>query len=203
MSYSYPLAMPSTPGVRDYKLTLVRKQAKTESPFTGQRQVTAFDGAWWELELEYPPMTETQAREWIVFLAKLQGQVGTFYWSDPDNSLVGAGGGTPVVDGDFASNKVECNVSGYPASTLVLTAGDYIQFSNYELKRIVEDATTTGSSVVTVKFEPRIRNEPGHGTTVTDASTKGKFKLISSDISWNVSTMMQYGIRFAAREDVI
>ena len=147
-AFSYPLVIPTNVVPSNCIWRIITKQAYSESPFTGSYQVYTHQGAYIEVDITYPPMSRAQAAQWVAFLAELQGLEGTFYFADPDGDIRGTGLGTPLIAaGGFASDGLSVATDGWAAgSTDVLVKGDWIQFSNYEYKRVVADVTSACSA---------------------------------------------------------
>lgn len=194
--------MPAAPVPNFSEFKMIRKEAISESPYTGSRQVVAHQGAYWQATLIYPKMTRAKAAAWIVFFLELQGAIGTFYLADPDGNIQGSGAGTPVVAaGGFAGNLLSVATSGWTASqTDVLKAGDWISFSNYEYKRVLADVDSDGAGLATVYFEPVMRNTVAAATAIACSTAKGKFMLADPSVSWTSDHLIHYGFSLVALE---
>lgn len=195
MGYTYPLTMPTTPKPEEILHRLIRIQAKSISPYTGASQTYAHQGAYWQFQLNYPTMTQTNINAWIAFLLKLKGMVGTFYFSDPDPLLGNIYTSTPIVAaGGFDSDMCSVETSGWTASkTGLLLPGDWISFSNYEYKRVTTQVDSDGSGNATIYFEPRQRTVVSASTAIaTGTSAKGIFKLSDPNIEYS-SNELKYG----------
>ena len=83
MTVTYPLTPPSTI-YRDLAMRLNRIVGVSQSPFTGEQQVTQHQGEWWEAEISLPRLSRTSAIAWQAFLARCRGRRGTFYLGDPN-----------------------------------------------------------------------------------------------------------------------
>lgn len=89
-------------------------------------------------------------------------------------ALLGAGGGTPLVNGGSQSGS-SLITDGWPATTTVLRMGDNFLVAGSTLVRtIIADALTNGSGQVTLSFNPPIYagNSPSDNAalTITPAS---------------------------------
>lgn len=123
-------------------------------------------------------MTQRRSEEWRAFVATLRGRQRTFFAGDQGRpyplaspngftGLVRAGGGT--FDGSATSWSVNADrdvptLTGLPAN-YPLQIGDYIMWrwltageQRRALCRAVEDATASGSGVVSITVEPPLPN---------------------------------------------
>lgn len=79
MAITYPLSLPTVTGFRASELQPRTVVGVVASPFTGQQQVYAWPGQWWQWAIELPPMSEASAAIWAAFFLALNGPEGTFY----------------------------------------------------------------------------------------------------------------------------
>lgn len=77
---SYPLTMPSKPGPARATCFANTIAGISRSPYTGVAQAYDWGVDLFRLHLEFPPIAETEAQEWVQFLRNLRGVVGTFYY---------------------------------------------------------------------------------------------------------------------------
>ena len=84
MAITYPLSMPTSPGLKTARLTMRNVVGISESPTTLAQQVLDWNADAWLLEAVLPRIsTRAQAEPWNAFLAALKGPVGTFLAGDP------------------------------------------------------------------------------------------------------------------------
>lgn len=141
--------------------------AVSMSQFTFEAQKQVFDAFRWEIDLEYPPITDrTAIGELEAFLLKLNGQENTTLVPDFDQATPnGIGTGTPLVNG--ASQTGETLVTdGWTASqTGILKAGDKISVENY-IYMVVDDANSDGSGNATFNIKPALRSSPANNASI-------------------------------------
>lgn len=204
---TYPVTIPSTYAPSATTFRIKRIVGSSESIFTGQQQVYQYSGEWWECEVTMPPMRLDAARAFVAFLVSLRGQYGSMYLGDWDArtplGTASTSAGTPLVNGaDQTGNTLVCD--GAPASqTGYLKAGDYIQIgsgSSQKLHMVTADSNSDGSGNFTLSIEPALRTSPANNTALTVSNTKGVFRLISNETSWQTNAVSLYGITFAVRE---
>lgn len=176
MTISYPISTPSSPkpsSVRWYDLNAI---VLSESDYTYESQVQEYDGTRWAIEVAIDPMSREEAQPWQAFLSALRGNRGTFLFGDTLMSApLGAAGGTPKVAGAGQAGGFTLATDGWPISTLVLKAGDFIQIGT-SLYRVLQDATSNVSGQVTLDVWPRVRTHADNADIVT-SDCKGLFRL--------------------------
>ena len=87
--------------------------------------------------------------------------------------------------------------------TGILKAGDWIQLgsgSTARLYKVLKDANSDGSGDSTLDIWPNLRSSPADDAAITIASASGVFRLLTNDLSYQISSATHYGITFACRE---
>lgn len=185
MTINYPLALPSSPAPARFTINQTSFSALTQSPFSASQQVQALPGQLWSFSVEFPPMNDTQARDFFGTLAQLKGRYGTFLFGDPRwTAPRGDWGAAPLVNGPGQSGQTLA-VSGLPGSAIV-RAGDYFQTGSgatARLHMVTVDATANGSGEVTLDIWPRLRATPVDSSAIVTARPKGVFRLSSSNVA--------------------
>ena len=144
MAISYPLSLPSTPGIKRVTLRSLTSVAILRNPFTFQQQVQEFAGQIWGADVTLPIMERADAENWNSFLLKLNGPAGTFLLGDPAaKSPRGVATGSPKVNGASQTGK-SLNTKGWTVSvTGILKAGDYVQIGQ-RLYKNLNDVNSDG-----------------------------------------------------------
>lgn len=141
-------------------------QSNTEtfsSPLNRAIQTVERPGARWKVTLEFPPMEPWQSGRLQAFLAALGGMAGRFtLWP---HGRPGTSAYTPLVNGAMANFK-SLPTKAWPASTLVLRAGDYLEVGG-ELKIVTADVTSDGAGLAAVPVAPAFRNAPASNAPIT------------------------------------
>lgn len=193
---SYPLTLPTTVKPSAVDLRLRRTTSMTESPFTYAQQVHEHQGARWEMEISFPPMTRAQAYEMQAFINSLRGRRGTFLAeADPLAATNLGGGSNGTLNGAASARATSIATSGVGA----LIAGDFIQIgtgSDAHLHQVVTGGTNT------FEIEPALRSDYIDGTTVTVNAPKGLWRLSSDDIGWNIAVSSLYGFTIPCIEAI-
>jgi hypothetical protein len=158
--------------------SLVSNTFSFTSPLSNIVQTLEYPGSRWSANISYAALSETNSRLLASFLAQLRGQAGRFYYGDPfHRTPQGSGLGTPIVYGASQTGSSIETTGWDPLETNVLKAGDYIQFTNNEMKIVTADVDTNSSGDATITFEPPIRNSPSDSTSITIQDAKAVMRL--------------------------
>jgi hypothetical protein len=201
MAISYPLSFPSV-SIRDIVWEAKTKVASTESPFTGEQQFIEHEGQWFEAQINLPPLERAEAEDFVGFLLALNGQKGTFTFSDPDYSEPrGTALGTPLINGASQTGSTIVTDGWTPSQGSLLLRGDWIQIGSYMYK-IAQDASSDGSGNATLEVFPNLRSSPADNAAITTSSPTGLYRLSSNMMTWSVNDLMHYGISITIREAI-
>jgi len=188
----FPITLPSAPRPREMSWRQVSRVAVASSPFTGQAQVYAHPGQWWEINADLPPLNQAQSGEWAGALLSLNGREGTFKFAPTDVTPQLAVSGVIVV---AAISEYALDLTGM---TGTFTPGDWIQIEN-GLYRVTVGATAAAGAA-TIEVWPKPRSEIVVTTsTVEYAAPVGIFRLFDS-FEWEMDVAKLYGITIGARE---
>ena len=202
MAITYPLTLSNTPA--SVRLSPINRVAISESPFSGVQQTYQHPAQFWEAEVNYPPLSRAEAEPLVAQLTSLYGVKGTFLLNDPaGTSPQGIATGTPVVKGASQTGATLITDGWTASKTGILKAGDWIQLgsgSTARLYKVLKDANSDGSGDSTLDIWPNLRSSPADDAALTIASASGVFRLLSNDLSYQISSATHYGITFACRE---
>lgn len=183
MSIYYPLALPTVPvdpPMRSLLIGAESQVAVSRSPFSYSEQVYCWPGQRWTAQIEVPRLTRADAGVWQAWIASLNGAEGTFLMGDPLATLRGAGGGTPAVSGQVTTATQSLPTKGWPNTTAILKAGDYLQIGTglgARLHMVLEDVSSDGSGNATVSIWPAFR---APAASTTEKLTDGGFETWTS-----------------------
>lgn len=168
--------------------------AVSSSPFTGQSQVYAHPGQWWEISLELPPLNAAQSAVWAAMMLRLNGREGSFNFAPTDASPQKAVSGVITVD---AISDYYFDLSGMTGE---FSPGDWIQIENGLYRVTTGDAAVAGEA--TIEVWPKPRSEITATTsTVEYTAPVGRFRVFES-FEWDMDVAKLYGITIGAREVV-
>jgi hypothetical protein len=134
-----------------------------------KRQVRRRGGQQWTLEVEFPPMTRDEFAPIYAFVVSQRGQYETFTYTPPLIGVArGAMGGTPLVNAVHAVGVTSIATDGWPNSTLVLKAGDFVKFAGHnKVYLVTANATTDGTGAVTLTIEPPLNTALANNEAIT------------------------------------
>lgn len=191
------ITFPSSPKPAGMSWRLVQPAQQNISQWTGARQVLASGRGWWECGLTLPPIVgETDANSWRAFMALARGAVNDF--RVPVNEIAQSSAtATPLVNGAGQTGR-SINTDGWPASTTVLYAGQFVTIAN-QLLQLTANITSNASGQATISFEPAIRV-----ATVDNAAIEFKnpyaLMYFLEDPGYSVGPGLVYSISFNLRE---
>lgn len=107
---NFPISIPAAPVAKSIRWRRKSIVGVAVSPFGGQQQVYAHPGRWWEADVTLPPMSATQAQNWMAFFVNLNGMEGSFTWTPPDTGWSGSGLAKPVGPWRMLSNELTFDV---------------------------------------------------------------------------------------------
>jgi hypothetical protein len=200
MAISFPVPCPTHLAPNGVRWSYTTANLINSSPTTFQQTIYEYDGELWRIDVTYPPLTRAEAAPFHAFLASLRGASHTFLFGDTlMNSPLGAGGGTPLVNGSNQYGSDELVTDGWLADTLVLKAGDMFSVDN-RLYLVLQDVTSDASGNATIDIFPRARNHEDDSSIETD-NPKGTFRLANEEVTLITAPQNQlYSIQFAAVE---
>lgn len=200
MAVSYPLTFPTTVSIKNMIWHAKTVVGVSASPFTGEKQVYAHEGSWWEVDIEFPPMTRAQAEDFIGFMLALNGQEGTFTLGDPDGATArGIATGTPLVNGASQTGRTLVTDGWTTGQTGIMKAGDWIQVGSYAYK-VTQDANSDVSGNATLEIFPALQSSPSNNAAITVANTTTTWRLASNEMMWSANDLAHFGITMRAIE---
>ena len=179
------ITYPSSPKPNGMTWRLVMPAQTNVSEWTGRRQTLASGRGWWECQLSLPPIVGTaNVNAWRAFIAKSRGKANDFQIpvdptaQAPEVSINDVGSlslnfttnlyqtfsADPLVNGSGQQGRT-LNTTGWPVSTTVLQAGQFVTINN-QLLQLTEDVISNSSGVATLTFEPPIRTSPSDNAPI-------------------------------------
>jgi len=164
-----------TPDILEWQL--ISNTQSFTSPLDKSTQTIELPGSRWLATLQYPALTETDARIMIAFLASLRGMSGRFTLFDHSHRTpAGVATGSPLVNGASQTGGTLITDGWTINTTGILKAGDYIGV-NGELKLVIADANSDAGGNATLSIEPPLRASPANNAVITTDSPTGTFRL--------------------------
>jgi hypothetical protein len=180
------------------------------SEFTLQNEVQVYPGQLWRGVVRIRDLiTREQAMPWVVFLKKLRGKSGTFFFGDPLGKVPrGVATGTPQVDGAGQTGNQLLTKSWTPNVTGIFMAGDYFQMATGADTRLymnLTDVDSDASGKATLDLWPEIRGDkiPADSDPLIVSNPQGLFRLDVNTTSLKISAPTVYnGYSFPIREAI-
>lgn len=192
---TYPITLPSDPAPREVTWRPVNKVSVSESPITGQSQVYAHPGQWWEVNFELPPMGEASAWDWESLLLKLFGREGTFYFGPTTDTPRLTVSGTVTVKVLLSDTFVTLE-----GGTGTVSRGDWLEIGGGLYRVVTGDVFASGEA--DVELWPRLRSAVVPAAAVDYATPQGTFRL-AGDFDWSLNVAkVTDGLTVSAREVV-
>ena len=182
MTITFPLSLPSKPGIKSVTWRGMTKVGVSVSRFTFQRQVQRGQGQAWAADITLPVIRDRAiVNEWQAFLLALNGQQGYFAMGDPDNfGPRGVATGSPVVDGANQKGPTLLTTGWTSSVTGILKKGDCIGLgsgSSARLHKVLEDADSNGDGDASLSLWPRVVVSPTNASPIELDDPKSMFWL--------------------------
>lgn len=159
------ITYPSTPKPQGMSWRLLMPAQTNVSDWTGRRQTLASGRGWWEAQITFPPIVTTASiNPWRSFIAKARGAANDFQVPVDPATPQSSSTATPLVNGAGQTGRT-LNTDGWPLSTTVLQAGQFVTINN-QLLQLTENVTSNGSGVAVLTFEPPVRVSPADNAAI-------------------------------------
>jgi len=159
------ITYPSTPKPQGMAWRLLMPAQTNVSDWTGRRQTLASGRGWWECQITFPPIVTTaNINPWRSFIAKARGAANDFQVPVDPATPQSSSTATPLVNGAGQTGRT-LNTDGWPLSTTVLQAGQYVTINN-QLLQLTENVISNGSGVAVLTFEPPVRVSPADNAAI-------------------------------------
>ena len=164
-----------------------------ESPLIASATTRSRGGYKWLIVYTYTELKGDPRADLMGTLVALRGMENRLRVPIYDNPMRGAYGGTPLVDGGSQTGS-SIDLKGCSNSiTNWIRKGDYFSVyvnSEHELKMATADASSNGTGLITIAFEPRLRAAPANNAVVfvedgVLAKPRGIFYLTNPDTNWS------------------
>jgi hypothetical protein len=197
MSINYPISIPTGINPSSYTLGYMTNTRVNTSPFTFSTQRIESYGQAWTLKMDFPPLTEEQARLMASFMAKLKGAYGSFYFS-PKNPWKGTGSGAPTLVS--IDNDLRTTITISPSNTS-FPEGSLVQIGE-QLVQIQTSVPAKSGNVANVSVFPRLRSAIPAGKAIIYTNPKGKFALTANEHQWTIDRSRHYAFSLEAIESL-
>jgi hypothetical protein len=160
---------PSTP---DFSAVNFRIETNTQT--TRSLSLTRFRNAigttFFTFTAQYPPMTRTEFKPVMAFIAQCRGPLNEFDVVIPELSECSGNpsGSTALVNGGVSAGTSTISVDGLAFSTTVLKAGDVVRFAGHtKVYMVTSDVTSSGTGTGTINITPPLKSSVANNEAVT------------------------------------
>lgn len=206
MAITYPLDLPTNPGIRNMVWDLDSAVGVDENPYDFSQTVYAWSGKLRKVTIELPKMTMADAKKWQSWAMKLNGREGAFYLKDasyaraPNGNVLDNYVGAQV-DGADQNTGTLATKGWAPSVTDLFKEGDWISIGD-RLYSVLEDVSSDGFGDASLTIWPFAANYADETAIAVGSSAKGKFRLMDWP-GWTLDfTRLMSGFTFTAREVV-
>lgn len=210
------ITFPSSPKPQSMVWRLIQPAQTNISGWTGGRQTLPSGRGWWECDVTLPPIVgEEDAREWLAFIAEMNGDANDFHVkkmpSEQDNGWTGllpelyldflggaySTGSEPAVKGADQTGKT-LDTWGWLPSTTVLRRGQHITIDD-QLLRLTADVVSNAAGEAEISFAPAIRVPPANNALIEFRNPYAKM-YCAEQVDEPTEPGMVYGFSFKLRE---
>ena len=158
--------------VQPYTINLTTNTpAQTTTSFSGKTFRTAFGAQYYEAELKYNTLKQSEFRAINAFIGQAFGPTFSFEIVMPEISyttLANQTGSTPSTTASYAKGVKQVSIDGCGANGKVLGAGDYFKFANHsKVYQAAADCTANSSGVATLFFAGSLVEAVPNNTSLT------------------------------------
>lgn len=214
VSFSYPIAVPTSPAPAMIQPRPRSVVAVGRSPFTLQRDKQVFDGQLLVWDITLPPIINpADYSAWEAFFYRMNGRQGTCTFGDVTRTAprgaYDSGQDTPLVDSSAspAPNQEGDNVlvtDGWRLSgTGLLLQSDWLQLGSgatASLHKVLTDVDSDGAGAASIDIWPRLRRTPNDNAVVTLANTVGLWELADNEFPYDIRRAKAHHFKFTLVE---
>ncbi len=188
--------------VRESSWEMISNARKFTSAFNGGVQVVRRGGNRWRVTLTMNALNKGERATMQAFVARVLAEADNFTLPPSAYTLLGAGGGTPLVAG-ASQTGYSLNIDGAPNSTTGwLKAGDMFEVDS-QLKMVTEDVDTSGTGTATINFVPELRSAPADNAALDITSPTGIFRMSGNVSGWTNYSPALSDFTITCIEDVL
>lgn len=191
------ITFPSEPAAQSMSWRLVQPSQTNISSWTGARQTLAFNRGWWECDYALPPIVGTlNILAWRSFIAKAQGSANDF--QVPVDPVAQTAISSTVLTNGVNQTGRSIATDGWPATTAVLLAGQFVTINN-QLLQVRDNVISNSSGQATIQVEPPVR-QPVADNTAVEYRNPYCLMYITEMPSLSVEAGYVYNVSFSLRE---
>lgn len=194
------ITLPTTPAPRSMTPRLVSRRRDLEPTFNGPTTRVRRLGSRWAMDFDYPPMTYSDAMDWIAALTSAEADTVLLKVPQPGFST-GAPGG-PLVNGASQLGS-SLDLDGFTPSHVV-RAGQWFSLSissqRYLYQVAAEKVAGTTGIMADLNINPMIRVSPADNAAAEFGEPMIEGFLSGRETSWTVDVARHVGLSFTITE---
>lgn len=178
---------PSTPSFQGVNFKINTQTQQTVS--LSQRRIRSSIGtSYFSVTAQYPPMTRSEFKPVMAFIATCRGPLNEFdiFLPEVSEATGNTAGSTALVNGTQAAGSSTISADGFAFSTTVLKAGDVIRFENHtKVYMVTSDVTSSGTGTATINITPALLTGVTNNESITIDNVP--FRMILADDMQEIS----------------
>lgn len=194
------VTLPTTPGPRSITPRLVSRRRDLEPTFNGPTSRIRRIGSRWAIDFDFPPMTYSDAMEWVAKLTSAEGD--TVLIAVPQPGFDTGAPGLPLVNGAGQLGSSLALDAFTPSH--VVRAGQWFNLTvssqRYLYQVAAETVATTGGVMAALPINPMIRRSAGDNTAVDFSAPMIEGFLTGNEGGWTVDVARTVGLSFTVTE---
>jgi len=194
--------LPVTPKPSSVNITTVSQNVTTFA-LNGRRQVKSQGAQYFKFDLTYPNMLQSDMAPIMAFITSVKGQFDAFTVKLPQISDNHAGytGSNPTATTGASVGATTIDYTGASNSTLIVKAGDFINFAGQSKSYMVTADETSGlSGTGTIEFTPALISAVASAETINVKDIQFSVILDSDSTEFQHGMASITGLNFSVRE---
>jgi hypothetical protein len=168
-------------------------------------QAVELSGPLWSVTLEAVPGRESDGGGWQALGMQLRGRTNQLaLWSHARPVPRGTMRGTMTLNSGASQGATTLSIVASGQASKTLLRGDLLGIGvnlTQQVVMVVEDATSNGSSIISVTVEPPLRNAFSAGEAITWNKPKALFRRVNSRFAWETHASVTEGFVIELLED--
>lgn len=170
---------------------------------SGKRQARTRNTQVWKFTLRtHEAVSRSVWQQLLGFYNRMKGRHTTFTLTLPSSlaTPLGAGGGTPLVAGASQTGGA-VTTDGWPGTTTVLKAGDFVQFAGHDkVYGVTQDVTSDSGGNATINIDPQLLTSPANNAAITITSIPFTVAFTEDQMEFPIDPLFLSGVEIKLEE---
>lgn len=191
--------LPTTPAPRSITTRLVSRRRNLEPAFNGPTLRVRRIGSRWAIDFEYPPMTYSDAMEWVAALTSAEAD--TVLLAIPQPGFDVSAPGSPLVNGASQLGSA-IDLDGFTPS-YAAKPGQWLNLTvsgRLYLYQVAAEQIADADVMAALPINPMIRRSPADNSAVEFGSPMIEGFLSGNEGGWTVDVARHVGLSFTITE---